>query len=152
MIVNHETEYFSRWADAQFDGSMDGVDRAIAAMTQFALVAQAADDPAIAQSARHEVSRAAGNATSRLQAVLALHAGRVTHVPFPPGFVLVAAIGRTLPNVSHAVRRAVEDGANLAERPNAGLLESADLSDEELAYRVWATPLLLRHLYDDSLD
>src|SRR2546423_1332900 len=136
ILGSFDFSILNRWANVQLDGTIGAIDRALSAMEHFASAAQQADDPDVVNDALVELESAACYVVAKLQTALALDPDRCTHLPFPPAFVLVAVLGRTLCDLSYAVRKAVEDGAYLAEDCNVGLVSSHLLTGAELTYQV----------------
>lgn len=135
-----------RWADIQFDGTLEAIDQGIEAMVNFAKGAMDNQYRSIRENAMDDLEAAAYATTRELREALALNPTRVAALCFDPGHLLCAAVGQYLPYLPNDVQKTIVAGAELAEKCTLGILNADELSEIELHYREWVIPYLTRHM------
>ena len=126
---------FERWADIQFDGTLEAIDQGIEAMVNLAKVALENQDRSIRENAMDDLEGAAYATTCELRKALALDSTRVAALCFDPGHLLCAAVGQYLPYLPNDVQKTIVAGAELAQKCILGVLSVNELSEVELRYR-----------------
>ena len=144
--------FFCRWADIQFNGSLEAVDQGIEAMVDFARVIMENPDHNSTDDAIDDLECAAFATIRELRKILALYPKRIACLPFDGGLLLFCAVSQFFPFPSKTLQSAIVSGAELAENCSLDILNSSDLSEEEISYRIWITPRIICHLIPDASD
>lgn len=140
-----EEIYFNRWADIQFDGTLEAVDHGIEAMVYLAQLITQEQNPEIVECAAEELECTAYWTACNLRTILAFYPTRCTHLTFNPSHILNSAIGQYLPYLPKDALKAINLGVELATKCT-DTLPLQELSECERDYRTWVTPHLINHL------
>ena len=141
-----------RWANAQFDGTLEAVDRGVDAMIQLTAALNNAWGPEQVQETLDDLEGTAFATTREMCKVLALDLTRPVPPPFSAGNVLVEAVGQYIWFMPDAVIDAIRAGAELFLRTAHGTLFPKVLSEIDHDYAEWVAPRLMNHLIYQYVD
>lgn len=144
--TSHLATCFDRWADAQWDGTLQAIDEGIEFMVSLSKAMAQSRPHDIREDAMDDLEAAAYAVTDELRKILALDPARVAILPFDPGRLLCKTVEQYLLYLPKGARQTITAGANLTCRCRLGVLEPDELSEAEFFYREWVTPHLMRHL------
>lgn len=140
-----EEIYFNRWADIQFDGTLEVIDHGIEAIVYLVKLGVDEQNPEVAESVTEEIECTAYWTACKLWTILALNPTNYAHLPFDLDRTLNSAVGQYLSYLPKNVSKAINAGTELAIKCT-DILPIHELSELELGYRTWVTPRLINHL------
>ncbi len=147
-----DERFWGRWADAQFDGTLEAVDRGIDAMIQLVAAFDIAEGVEQVQEVLDDLEGTAFATTREMCKVLALDLTRPVPPPFSASNVLVETVGQYIWFVPDVAIDAIRAGAELFLRAAYETLFPKALSEIDHDYAEWVTPRLMNHLIYQYLD
>jgi hypothetical protein len=144
--------YQNRWADIQFDGTLQAVDEGIEFMTQ--LTARAANSRVadVVEETLDDLEAAAFATALQLRRCLTLDAARPVHMSYEVACVLHTAVSQYSLYLPQDISMAILNGVALATTCRVGITPRNRLTDLERGYVEWVIPLLTRHLVCEPCD
>ena len=134
-------KFRNRWADLQFDGTIDLLNHGIETMTLYAKLALESKTVGERDAALEELECASFATSHELRKILAYIPGRFGKISFDAGALLFDAVSQFLLYTHNDIKWAIARGVGLTS-----VINNPNVTPEEVAYQEWVTPHIFHHL------